>query len=636
MRVIPCHTRSDCPQNPCSIGVFRLNNENSKEQFDVQAFLKKLTQRPGIYKMLNDKGEIIYVGKAKNLKNRVSSYFRSYSASPKQQSMVRKVALIEVTVTHTEGEALLLESQQIKRYKPRYNICLRDDKSFPYICISSQQEFPRISYHRGAKNKQGKYYGPYPCAGAVRETLKLLQKIFPVRQCEDSYYKNRSRPCLQYQIERCTAPCVGLVDKPIYAQDLENTQMFLEGKGELIIDQLINKMEQASTQLKFEQAGTYRDQIARLRSVLEKQFVHGERGDIDIIACATKVGVACVQVFFIRNGQHLGNKTFFPKMNEEHNPSNVLQAFIPQYYLDKQIPYELFVSHEIQEIELLSEVLASQVDHQVAISTRLRGDRLKWLKMATTNAENSLLSKLSDKQGVYARFLSLQEELGCADVPERLECFDISHTQGDQTVASCVVFDQEGPVKSAYRRFNIEGITPGDDYAAMQQAVLRRFKRLKKGEHKAPDVLFIDGGKGQVNEAQKVLAELRVKNVIIVGVAKGPDRKPGMEKIFLVGETNPLVVTPGASCLLLIQHIRDEAHRFAITGHRQRRGKAKKQSILETITGLGPKRRQLILKQFGGLQGVSRAGIDALCSVDGISRHLAQRIYDTFHHQQDA
>ncbi len=610
-----------------------MNKEETEEQFDVKAFLKSLTRRPGIYKMLNTKGEIIYVGKAKNLKNRVSSYFRSQSASPKQQSMVRKVALIEVTVTHTEGEALLLESQQIKRHKPRYNICLRDDKSFPYIYISSHQDFPRISYHRGAKKKQGKYYGPYPCAGAVRETLKLLQKIFPVRQCEDSYYKNRSRPCLQYQIERCTAPCVGFIDQHIYTQDVENTQLFLEGKGELIINQLIKKMEQKSAQLKFEQAVIYRDQIARLRSVLEKHFVHGERGDIDIIACATKMGEACVQVFFIRNGQQLGHKTFFPRMNEEHDPGSVLQAFIPQYYLEKQIPHELFVSHEILEIDLLSEVLASQVDHQVTISTRLRGDRMKWLQMATTNAENSLLSKISDKQGLYARYLSLQEELGCKDIPERLECFDISHTQGDQTVASCVVFDREGPVKSAYRRFNIEGITPGDDYAAMQQAVLRRFKRLKKGEHKAPDILLIDGGKGQINEAQKVLAELQVKNVIIVGVSKGPDRKPGMEKIYLAGDTNPLDITPGASCLLLIQHIRDEAHRFAITGHRQRRGKAKKQSVLETITGLGPKRRQIILKQFGGLQGVSRAGIDALCSVDGISRHLAQRIYDTFHQQ---
>ena len=369
--------------------------------------------------------------------------------------------------------------------------------------------------------------------GAVKESLKLLQKIFPVRQCEDSYYKNRSRPCLQYQIGRCTAPCVDLVDKKTYAQDLQNTILFLEGKSHLLIDQLIEQMEEASSNLEFEQAAGFRDQITRLRAVLEKHFVHGERGDVDIVACAAKAGVACIQVFFIRNGQHLGNKTFFPKMADEHDQASILQAFIPQYYLEKQIPYELLVSHEIEEAELLTEVLAAQAKHQVVISTRLRGDRLKWLNMAATNAENSLLNKLSSRQGLYARFLNLQEELGCKETPKRLECFDISHTQGDKTVASCVVFDREGPVTSAYRRFNIEGITPGDDYAAICQAVMRRYKRLQQAEHEAPDILFIDGGKGQVNEAQKVLAELSVKNVMIVGVSKGPDRKPGMEKLLL-------------------------------------------------------------------------------------------------------
>ncbi len=369
--------------------------------------------------------------------------------------------------------------------------------------------------------------------------------------------------------------------------------------------------------------------------MLEKHFVSGEKGDVDIIACASKANVACVQVFFIRNGQHLGNKVFFPKMTDEHDPAAIVQAFIPQYYLDKPVPYELIVSHELEEAELLSEVLASQAKHSVTISSSVRGERLKWLQMACTNAENSLLSKLSDKQGIYARFLSLQEELGCKDLPKRLECFDISHTQGDQTVASCVVFDREGPVKSAYRRFNITGITGGDDYAAIHQAVFRRFKRLKQGEHEAPDILFIDGGKGQVHEAQKALAELDINNVMIVGVSKGPDRKPGMEKLILVDQDQPVEITPGASGLLLIQHIRDEAHRFAITGHRQRRGKASKQSVLETIPGLGSKRRQILLKQFGGLQGISCAGVDALCSVDGISRQLAQRIYELFHHQDD-
>ncbi len=612
-----------------------MSPELPENSFDVKAFLKNLTTRPGIYKMFDDQGEIIYIGKAKNLKNRVSSYFKKQTASTKQQAMVARIANIEVTVTHTEGEALLLECQQIKRHKPRYNICLRDDRSYPYIFLSSEHDFPQITLHRGAKKRKGKYFGPYPGIGAIKESLKLLQRIFPIRQCDDSIYNNRSRPCLQYQIERCTAPCVGLIDKAAYAQDVDSTVLFLEGKGGLLIDQLIVKMEQAAAKLEYERAAGFRDQILKLRSVLEKHFVHGERGDVDIIACATKAGVACVQVFFIRNGQHLGNKVFFPKITDEHDPAAIVQAFIPQYYLDKQVPHELIVSHQPEEAELLMEVLAVQAKHAVAISHNVRGERLKWLQMACTNAENSLLSKLSDKQGIYARFLSLQEELGCTELPKRLECFDISHTQGDQTVASCVVFDREGPVKSAYRRFNIEGITGGDDYAAIHQAVFRRFKRLKQGEHTAPDILLIDGGKGQVHEAQKALAELDINNVMIVGVSKGPDRKPGMEKLILVDQEQPIDVKPGASGLLLIQHIRDEAHRFAITGHRQRRGKAKKQSAMEAIPGLGPKRRQILLKQFGGLQGISQAGVDALCSVDGISRHLAQRIYELFHHQDD-
>jgi len=608
--------------------------------FDIKAFLKNLTTRPGIYKMLNDRGEIIYIGKAKNLKNRVSSYFKTQTASIKQQTMVAKVAGIEVTVTHTEGEALLLECQQIKRYKPRYNICLRDDKSFPYIYLSSDQDFPQITLHRGAKRKSGRYFGPYPSAHAAKESLKLLQKLFPIRQCDDSIYNNRTRPCLQYQIKRCTGPCVGLIDQQSYARDVDSTVMFLEGQGGLLVERLIARMEEAASRFDYEQAAAFRDQIARLRRVLEQNFVNGERGDVDIIACASKANVACIQVFFIRNGQHLGNKVFFPKMNDENDPAAVLQAFIPQYYLDKQVPFELIVSHELEETELLADVLSAQAKHAVGISARVRGERAKWLQMACTNAEHSLSGKLADKQGIYARFLSLQQELGCPELPKRLECFDISHTQGEQTVASCVVFDREGPVKSAYRRFNIEGITGGDDYAAIHQAVSRRFKRLKQGEHEAPDILFIDGGKGQIHEAQRALAELEVNNVMIVGVSKGPDRKPGMEKLFILrqgpaGQEQAIDIAPGASGLLLIQHIRDEAHRFAITGHRQRRGKAARQSALEDISGLGPKRRQSLLKQFGGLQGISCAGVDSLCSIDGISRQLAQRIYEHFHHQDD-
>lgn len=602
-------------------------------EFDISNFLKHLTKRPGIYKMLDSKGTIMYIGKAKNLKNRVSSYFRKTTASPKQQAMVSKITAIEVTVTHTEGEALLLESQHIKKYRPRYNICLRDDKSYPYLFISSYHDYPQLTLHRGAKKKRGKYFGPYPSVGAVKETLKLLQTIFPIRQCEDSYFNNRTRPCLQYQIERCTAPCVGLIDKPKYKEDLDNTLLFLQGKNDLLVNQLITKMERASKNLEFERAAVFRDQIKRLRTVLEKHFVHGEKGNVDIIACASKAGVACVQVFFIRNGQTLGNKSFFPKINTTYSTSALLQAFIPQYYLERPIPNELFLSHPVTEHALLEAVLSEQANHSVSISTKVRGERLKWLQIAQTNAENSLLSKLSDREGIYARYLNLQQELGCLELPKRLECFDISHTQGDFTVASCVVFDREGPLKSAYRRFNIEGITPGDDYAAIHQAVYRRFKRLAKGEHSAPDMLFIDGGKGQINQAQKALEELQIKGVTIVGVAKGEGRKAGLEKLLLVGQQQPLNITPGASALLLIQHLRDEAHRFAITAHRQRRGNAKKESVLESIAGLGVKRRQQLLKQFGGLQGVTNAGIDALCSINGISKQLAQRIYDNFHHQ---
>jgi excinuclease ABC subunit C len=601
--------------------------------FDSAEFLKNLTTKPGIYKMLNDQGEIIYIGKAKNLKNRVSSYFKNSSATIKQQVMVAKITAIEVTITHTENEALILESQQIKRHKPRYNICLRDDRSYPYIFLSAH-DFPQIAIHRGAKRKAGRYFGPYPSSGAAYESLKLLQRLFPVRQCEDTVYNNRTRPCLQHQIGRCTAPCVGLIDKVGYALDVENTALFLDGKSGLLIDKLIGNMESAAAELAFEQAAVIRDQIVRLRSVLEKQFIDGEGGDMDIIACATEGNIACVQVFFIRGGQHLGNKVFFPKMTDDYEPAAVLQAFIPQYYLDKPVPHELIISHALEEAELVREVLATQAKHALSIVTKVKGERLKWLQMACSNVENALSTQLASRQNMLARFVSLQQLLGCATVPERLECFDISHTQGEQTVASCVVFDREGAVKSAYRRFNITGITGGDDCAAIYQAVFRRFKRLQQGEHTAPDIAFIDGSKPQVQEAQKALAELAINNVMIVGVAKGENRKSGREKLIVLTQDQPIPITVEAGGLL-IQQIRDEAHRFAITGHRQRRAKASKQSVLESVSGLGAKRRQTLLKQFGGLQGLARASVDALCSIDGISQVLAQRIYDTFHQSDD-
>lgn len=599
--------------------------------FDIPAFLKTLTQRPGVYKMLDAQGTVIYVGKAKNLKKRVSSYFNNRAATPKQTAMVARIQSIEVTVTRTEGEALLLENQFIKRYQPRYNITLRDDKSYPYIYASTHQEFPQLTFHRGTRKRPGRYFGPYPSAGSVRESLKLLQKAFRVRQCEDSYFSNRSRPCLQHQIDRCTAPCVGLISAEAYRRDVEHTLLLLEGEGGRVIDELGQAMDAAAGQLEFEKAARYRDRIATLRGILQKQFVAGEKGDLDMVACASQAGLACVQVFFIRKGQQLGDRTFFPKMDGEYDPGNVLAAFIGQYYLDKPVPAEILVSDELPDAELLAEVLAQQSKHAVQIAWKVRGERARWLQMAKGNAENALQSQLAARMNMEARYASLKDELGLPAVPGRLECFDISHTQGGQTVASCVVFDGSGPLKSAYRRFNIEGVAAGDDYAALAQAVGRRYARMKKGEHPCPDVLFIDGGKGQVGAVTEALRELAVENVMIVGVAKGRERRPGMETLIMPPDFRPLQLPPGSAALLLIQQIRDEAHRFAITGHRQRRGKAAQQSRLDDIPGLGPKRRQQLLKQFGGLGGIAKAGVEDLAALDGISRQLAERIHEALH-----
>ncbi|SMF95657.1 Excinuclease ABC subunit C [Methylomagnum ishizawai] len=603
--------------------------------FDIDAFLGTLTQRPGVYRMLDDQGEVIYIGKAKNLKKRVSSYFSPKDAPPKQQAMVARIRAIDVTVTQTEGEALLLESQLIKRYQPRYNILLRDDKGYPFIYISTHQEFPRVAFHRGAKAKPGRYFGPYPTsADTVRRNLKLLQKTFPVRQCEDSFYANRSRPCLEYQIERCTAPCVGLIDAAAYAEDVRNTVAFLEGEGGHLIDTLAQRMEQAAARLDFERAARYRDQIASLRTLLEKQAVHGEHGDLDIIACALEGNVACVRMVFIRGGQQIGDRSFFPAMQDSHEPGSLLAAFIGQYYLGKPIPKEILLSHPVEDAGLLEDMLAHEAGHAVKLSARLRGERARRVQMAVTNAQHDLALKLASRRDIHARFLELGEALHCPQPPHRLECFDISHTQGEQTVASCVVFDRQGPVKSAYRRFNIEGVPPGDDYAALAQATARRYQRIKGGEIEAPDILFIDGGKGQVAAVREALAALDLDALRIIGVAKGPDRKPGMEVLIPAETGQPLLLPPHSAALHLIQQIRDEAHRFAITGHRQRRAKAKQQSTLDTIAGLGPKRRQQLLRQFGGLREISRAGVDALSRVEGISQQLAQRIYDTFHERE--
>ena len=598
--------------------------------FDPKAFLKTLTSRPGVYRMFNAADEVIYVGKARNLVNRVSSYFARNVSSPKTRAMVSQIANIDVTVTHTENEALILENNLIKELRPRYNVLLRDDKSYPYIFLSAE-EFPRQAYHRGPKRAKGRYFGPYPSAGAVRETLNLLQKLFRVRQCEDSFYGNRSRPCLQFQIKRCTAPCVGYVSEQVYDEDVRHAVMFLEGKDTQVIDELIVKMEQASAELEFEQAASFRDQIGSLRRVQEKQYVSAEGGDLDIIVSDVKNGVGCVQVFFIRGGHHLGNKSFFPKHTKESDPAEVLSAFLPQYYLGKPVPNEVLVNHALEDKEWLESVLAEQAGRKVVISHKVRGDRARWLEMAQTNLKEALMRQLVSKSGLQQRYQALQEGLGLDDLPQRLECFDISHTQGEATVASCVVFDQDGPRKSDYRRFNIEGITPGDDYAAMHQALTRRYTRLKKGEGKLPDILFIDGGKGQLSQARDVINELQVTEVTLVGIAKGEGRKPGLETLFLSGQSEPIILPADSPALHLIQQIRDEAHRFAITGHRQRRDKARGKSPLEGISGVGAKRRRDLLNQFGGWQEVARAGVNDLAKVKGISQELAQRIYDAFH-----
>ena len=599
--------------------------------FDAKAFLKTLTPRPGVYQMHNAEGEVLYVGKAGNLKKRVSSYFSRSAQTAKTRSLVSQIKSVQVTVTRSETEALLLENNLIKNLKPRYNILLRDDKSYPYIYLSGHPDFPRLGFHRGAQRGKGQYFGPYPSAGAVRDSLNLLQKVFPVRQCEDSFFSNRSRPCLQYQIKRCTAPCVGLVDRETYQEDVRHAVMFLGGKSSQVVDELVTRMETAAAALNFERAAHYRDQIGKLRRVQEKQYVSGETGDIDVVAVAAKSGVGCIQVFYVRGGLLLGNKPFFPIHTQDESETEILNAFLPQYYLGKDVPAEILVNQPLPEIDLLEQALAAQAGRRVTITSRVKGERARWLEMALTNAQESLAGKLASKAGMRSRMVALQEALGLEQPPSRMECFDISHSMGEATVASCVVFNEEGALKSDYRRFSIENITPGDDYAAMHQALLRRYTRLKNGEGKLPDILFIDGGKGQLSEAEKVLEELQLSGVTLVGIAKGPDRKPGLETLFLSGSNSAIILPRDSAALLLIQQIRDEAHRFAISGHRQRRDKTRSGSQLEKIPGLGPKRRRSLLSQFGGMSEVARAGVEDLASVEGISRQLAQRIYDNFH-----
>ena len=601
--------------------------------FDSSAFLASCSVRPGVYRMFDAEAKLLYVGKAKNLKKRLASYFRKTGQAPKTAALVARIAQIEITITANETEALLLEQTLIKQWRPPYNILLRDDKSYPYVFLSSG-DFPRLSIHRGAKKESGRYFGPYPSAGAIRESLGLLQKAFFVRQCEDSFYRNRTRPCLQYQIKRCKAPCVGLVDVEEYAQDVRHSVMFLEGRSNALAEELSTSMETAAMALDFERAAEIRDQIALLRRVQDQQSMEGGSGNVDIVAAVVSPGGACVHLISVRGGRVLGSKNFFPQVAIEESVSDVLQAFLEQYYLgsmERELPVELIVNSTHEGFATLISALIELRGEELVITHRVRGTRARWQQLALTNAEQALGARLANRQHLAARFQALAEALGLDKPPARLECFDISHSSGEATVASCVVFGPEGPLKSDYRRYNIEGVTAGDDYAAMHQALSRRFKKAAEGTGKLPDVLLVDGGKGQLNMAREVLQELAVPDLILLGVAKGITRKPGLETLYLNDVEHEFTLPGDSPALHLIQQVRDEAHRFAITGHRARRGKARTTSTLEEVPGIGPKRRRELLKHFGGLQELSRASLPEIAKAPGISKKLAELIYANLH-----
>jgi excinuclease ABC subunit C len=602
------------------------------EPFEHELFLQRLPQKAGVYQMLDAAGSVLYVGKARNLKSRVGSYFRASGLSTKTLALVGRIHDIQVTLTASETEALLLEQSLIKRLRPPYNVVLRDDKSYPYIYLT-EHTYPRLTFHRGSKRKDGRYFGPFPSASAVRESLNILQKLFQLRQCEDSYFKNRSRPCLQHQIGRCSAPCVGRISSDAYAQDVRHAVMFLEGRNEPILTEIKQTMEVAAEGLEFEKAAKARDQIAQLRKVQEQQYVHMASGDVDVFAVAIASGSACVQGVFIRGGRLLGHRTWYPRNELAVDAGELLDAFLAQYYFggtDREIPKAIVVGDPIANASLLADALRSRSGHRVEISSGVRTQRARWLEMARENARLALDSYLADKSNMLARSLDLQDALDLDELPRRLECFDISHSSGEATVASCVVFDSNGPLKSDYRRFNIEGVAAGDDYAAMKQALRRRYERLKSGDGVLPDVLVIDGGPGQLQQARDVLTDLQIDSVQIVGIAKGTTRKPGLETIFLDGR-GEVVLAPHSSAMHLLQHLRDEAHRFAITGHRQRRGKRRSRSELEEISGIGPKRRRELLRHFGSVAALRGASREEIAKVPGVSRKLADEIYASLH-----
>ncbi|RTR33292.1 excinuclease ABC subunit UvrC [Shewanella atlantica] len=602
--------------------------------FDSKLFLKTVSSSPGVYRMYDDEGTVIYVGKAKDLKKRLTSYFRANLPNVKTQALVSHIANIDVTVTHSETDALILENDYIKQYMPRYNVLLRDDKSYPYILLSDHKH-PRLSYHRGPKRDKGTYFGPYPNGGAVRESLHLLQKIFPIRQCDDLYYKSRSRPCLQYQIGRCSAPCVNKVSDDEYAVQVKLASLFLKGKDLQVMTELVSKMEASALALEYEQAASYRDQIAALRRVAEQQEVSNTSGDMDVIGAYYASGVACFHLLFIRDGKIFGSRSYYPSVPAKTELDEVLSAFMIQFYLNsdsqRTVPKEILLSHSFDDLPELERAIQTALEKKVEIKTSVRSERANFLRLAVTNATNAVNTRLSHKNTVEQRFLLLEEALEVSTLIQRMECFDISHTMGESTVASCVVFNREGPSKADYRRYNINGITPGDDYAAMKQAITRRFDKIDKSG-KIPDVLFIDGGTGQLRIAQKIVDEKFVdidKTPMLIGVAKGEGRKPGLETLTHGENEQSFTISADSGALHLIQHIRDESHRFAITGHRNKRQKTRNTSTLESIAGVGPKRRKALLQYLGGIQEVKGASVAELAKVPGISLEMAQTIHDS-------
>ncbi|MEQ6885009.1 excinuclease ABC subunit UvrC [Salicola sp. Rm-C-2C1-2] len=608
------------------------------DSFDAAAFLKQVTEKPGVYQMYDANGDILYVGKAANLRKRLASYFRKQGQAVKTQSLVSRIADIQVTVTASETEALLLEQNLIKSQRPPYNILLRDDKSYPYIYLSNHRDYPSLTFRRGkSKRDKGTFFGPFPSGSAVRESLNILQKVFRIRNCSESYFRNRSRPCLQYQINRCTAPCVGMISPEEYQQDVRRARLFLQGKNPEIIQELMDAMEQASTSLDFERAAQFRDQINYLRQVQEQQAIEGGSAELDVIGLSQEAGVVCVVVLSVRGGRIVGTQHFFPRLSMDQAESELITAFIGQFYLGednpREIPREIIVGDEIPDREVLDQALSNQAGRDTRVRHRVRDERRRWLQMARTNAEETLRSHLSNKETVYRRLLALRELLEMTEVPARMECFDISHSQGENTVASCVVFDENGPLKSDYRLYNIEGETAGDDYAAMGQVLRRRYRRIKAGDGKRPDLVFIDGGLGQLNVARAVFEELGIDDITLIGVAKGEARRAGMEELIEALTESRFRVPPDSPALHLVQHIRDEAHRFAITGHRQRRDKKRSSSTLEGIPGVGPRRRKDLINYFGGLQELRKASVGEIAKVRGISGSLAESIHAALHNE---